>query len=811
MKSRLAACASLFVLAAAAQASAEAAAEAAPQGVTAIEEVVVTGEKFGRTLQETATSVGNLGADQIAASTMMTGRDAFEQLVNVNTAGADGRFAIRGVAFDQVTGAGFGALGVIYVDNVRMSDKSTRYGPDLLWDIESVQVLRGAQSTLQGRNALAGAIYIKSLDPTFDWQAKARAIVSNGNGQDYAAAVGGPLIGDKLAFRLSAERHKSDGFLDNPILHSDRVDFADDTQLRGKLLFQPTDDLTIRLVVNHADVKRRDAPSDTRALGGDGFLPPNPALGPDFERGLAGVAAADRRVTYVDIPEFDHNKTTAGALIADWRLNPALTLTSETTVEFADNLKQRDDDAGYFKYAYPATSIPVVNPYHIGNFARVAGGVAPLAPIDQQHERYRIFSQELRAKYDVGPLRVLGGLYYTRETEREDNFTLLVFRNVRPLVVSTAVGFKVPVPQANLLASFYSQDVPLYTFNAQPVDVENYAAYGEAEYDVNDRLTLNFGLRYDHEQNTSGVVNSGEVLGLADPVALGKINATLGALAAGINAALDPFVEASSSSTQTFHAWLPKAGVRYRLNDDVTIGAVVQRAYRAGGVSVNVVRQLVTPLLPEYTWNYELYLRTELFDKRARFNANAYYVDWTDQQAVIDLSTRESDSIGANAGHSRLYGFELQFDADVTANLKAYAALGYSHTEFVDFNVVVPPAAAVLGVAIDPAKLDALEGKSFAYAPEWSLVVGGSWRGDSSTFASFNVNYQGKSYADTANSRENSPRTLVNLRIGHDFGKVTAAVFARNLLDETYVKDASAPRPLLGEPRIAGVSLEARY
>ena len=812
MKTRLAACVSLAALAASAPMASRAMAQTTAVQPTELSEVIVTGEKFGRTLKDTATSVGYVSAADMDASAMLTGRDAFERLVNVNTAGANGRFAIRGVAFDNVTGAGFGALGTIYVDNVRMSDKSTRFGPDLLWDVQSVEVLRGAQSTLQGRNALAGAIYITSQDPTFDWRAKARIMATNGGGRDYAAALGGPIIGDKLAFRLAAEKHESDGFVSNPVLKTDKVDYADDLQVRGKLLFKPTDDLTVRLAVNYADIERRDAPSDTRALGADGYLPGNPSLGPNFESGVAGVASADRRQTFVNVPEYDRTKTTAGALTADWRLSPSLTLTAETTASYSDNYKQRDGDGGYYKYSYAGGAITLANPYKIGHFDRVASGSISADPVDLQQERYRLWSQELRLKYDAGQgLRLLGGAYYTEEHEREDNFTLYVFRNVQPLVASTAAGYGLNTATANLLASAYSNDAPLYTFNAQPVDVKNYAAYGEGEYDLNARLTLNLGLRYDHEVNTSGVAVSGAVLGLADPTKLAALSPALGALAAGINAALNPFTTAKSSADQTFHAWLPKAGLRYRLSDDVTVGAVAQRAYRAGGVSVNVVRQLVTPLAPEFTWNYELYTRAELFDHRARVSANVYSVDWKDQQAVIDLSDKESDSIGVNAGRSKLYGFETQLEADVTSSLKLHAGLGYSHTEFTEFNVTLPTAAAALGIKVDPAKLGGLEGKSFAYAPRWTAVLGGTWTGPRGTFASVNANYQGSSYSDTANTHKNSARTLVSARVGADLGRVTVAAFARNLFDVDYVKDASTSRPLLGEPRLVGVSLEARY
>ena len=807
MKRQLAACTSLIALCWTGQALAQQ--TPAAHEATTVDEIVVTGEKFGRNLQETATSVGYVGGRDIAESPMINGRDVFERLVNVNIAAADGRFAIRGVSFDNTTGAGFGALGVIYIDNVRQSDKATRFGGDLLWDVQSVEVLRGAQSTLQGRNALAGAIYIKSQDPTFDWQAKGRVIASQGNGRDYAVAVGGPLIDDRLAFRLTAEKRQFDGFVSNPVLNTDKAGYADDLMIRGKLLFQPTDDITVRLAVSHADVERRDAPSDTRVLGADGYLA-GAAGRVGFETGVPGQASANRRVTYVDIPEYDRNKITAGALTAEWRLSDALTLTAETTASYSDNYKQRDGDGGAFLYSFPSKTLTVQNPYGIGDFDRIRDGVVPMSPVDMQHEQFRIFSQEVRAKYDAGGrLRALGGAYYTKEHESEDNFSLLVFRGIQGLVKSSVPSAY--SAYAPLLASFYSADAPLYTFNAQPVDVENYAVYGEGEFDLTTRLTLNLGLRYDHETNTSAVINSGEVLGLPDPNVLGAINPGLGQLAAGVNVALDPFVEATSQADQSFQAWLPKAGLRYQFNDNTAVGLVVQRAYRAGGVSVNVVRQLVTPLRPEYTWNYELYLRSELFDSRARLNANVYYVDWTDQQVTIDLSQRNTDSIGANAGKSQLYGGEIQFDGDLTDTVSLYGGLGYSHTEFTDFNVTLPDAAATLGVKIDPDSLAWLAGKAFPNAPQWSAVLGGRWRGADGAFANFNINYTSHSYADAANTRRNDARTLVNVRAGRDFGRFSASVFARNLFDVDYVRDANNARPLLGDPRVIGVAFDVRY
>jgi len=775
---------------------------------TALDAVVVTGAKFGRTLKDSATSVGLLSSAAIEDQVLISAEDAYDQLVNVNVAGGNNRFVIRGIPFDNVNGAGFGQLGTLYVDGVRLGDKSTAFGPDMLWDVRSIEVLRGAQSTLQGRNALAGAIYLNTNEPTYSFDARARFIAAEGGDYSTSIAVGGPIIDDVLAFRLTADHRESRGFIYNPVLNED-ADLIDDYQYRAKFLFEPTADLKVRAVINYADINRSAAASDTRTLGTDGFLPRSASRIPGFETGIAGQGSAGRRQTFGNVPDYERNKTLAGAVTVDYSVNAELKLTSETTYSDADDFEQDDADGGIFNYTGLVTpTIAVQNPYSIGTFDYVRSGSIAANPLAIQQEDFEIFSQEFRLKYDAGGrLRYLLGAYYTREREREANFTTLVFRNVRGLVIDAARAQRVPATTAAQFATFYPEDVALYTFNAQPVDVENYAAYAEVDLDLTDRLTVNAGLRYDSEDNTSGVVSSGELVGLANPATL-PIPA-LRPLAAGINAAIDPFVESASTAELSFHAWLPKFGIRYDVDSSFTLGAVAQRAYRAGGVSVNAVRQLVTELAPEFTTNYEVYARKTL-GSSGRISANAFYVDWKDQQVTVDLSTRPNDQVGANAGQSRLYGFELEFEANLTPEFKLNGGLGYSHTEFVSFDIRVPAATAGLGLAIDPAGLDRLEGNSFAYAPEWSAVLAGSWsRGP--LFATGSVNFQDESFADTGNTRVNDARTLVNLRAGYDFGRVRASVFARNVFDVDYVAAQDAFRPLLGDPRVFGLVLEARY
>jgi outer membrane receptor protein involved in Fe transport len=777
-----------------------------------LNEVVVKAEKFGRTLQSTAASVGVVTAADIQAQAMLEVRDAYEQLPNVGIAGANNRFEIRGIPFDNVLGAGYGQLGTLYVDGVRMADKSTRFGPDLLWDVSSIDVLRGAQSTLQGRNALAGAIYINSVEPTYSWSAAGRALVSNGGGQDEAVELGGPIIDQVLALRLTAERHIMDGFVHDPVLGRD-VDSANDGQYRAKLLFQPTRQLTVHAVATYSDTKRRDAPSDNREVGSNGFEVLNTTQGPGFESGVTAPGAPLTYTSYDNVLEYDSTHTFGSNITVDYKPIAGLTLTSTSSYLYVNNYNVRDGDQGNFDYTgYAGSTIPIVNPYQIGGFgAYTASGTVPVNPIDLQQEKFHTFDQEFRARYESGGwFRGLIGAFYTHEQREETNFTEYVYTGVQQLAASTAQQFKVPAATANLFGSFYSNDAPLYTFNAEPVNVENFAVYTEDEFDLTRHITLDLGLRYDQEHNDSGVITSGQVLGLANPATLSKISPSLGLLASEINAALNPFRNAQDAASMNFHALLPKASLRYKVNDDLTVGGVVQKAYRAGGVSVNVVRQLVTDLQPEYTWNYELFLRSTAFDKRLRFNANIFYTNWFNQQVAVNLSSISQDTLGVNAGHSILYGYEAQLDGDITPNITLHAGLGHSHTEFLSFKVDVPENASALGVTVSPDIDSNLRGKEFTYAPRYNGDIGGTYH-LGGFFFNLNGNYQGTSYSDVANTLKDGARFLVNSRIGYHWEKATAYLFVRNLFNRTYVQDANLTNPLLGEPRVFGGAVEYKY
>lgn len=223
-----------------------AAAEEVPQD-QGIEEVIVTGEKLNRSLKDTATSVTVLTSDAINTRAGLDGlEDVLGRLANTTDTGDGLVPTVRGVdgTGPQSGGTAFFA-GTrtrlnLQVDGRPLSFNEAAYGNATLYDVQQVEILRGPQSTLQGRNSIAGTVAIKTNDPTFDFEGGMRLAGGSDNFRQGAGFLSGPVIEDQLAVRLAADYQKRDSFLDmQPWAgHSDPERFEMLT-LRGKALMRP--------------------------------------------------------------------------------------------------------------------------------------------------------------------------------------------------------------------------------------------------------------------------------------------------------------------------------------------------------------------------------------------------------------------------------------------------------------------------------------------------------------------------------------------------------------------------------------------
>lgn len=831
-----------------------------PDETITLNKVTVTGEKIERDLQDTVTSVGIVTGDQLADDGITTLGDAFDYIANVNLNASEQGFSIRGIPFDNLLGAGSSPLAQIYVDDVTLGDQTTRFNADTIWDVAQVEVLRGAQSTVQGRNALAGAVIIRTNDPTYTPEGQVRILANSwdgGDGYSIGAAYGGPIIEDVLAYRISAERRESDGFVSNPVTGEDGADFNDQWQLRGKLRLDATPDVSSLLTLAWSQATVADAVSDRRSRDEDGFV--------NFTDVVPGNEF--NRQTFVNVPDFNENTNFMTSLKTDWTVSNAWTLSSISAYSDAENDESLDTDGTYLNpNLFPQEPFEIQNPFNIPD---IPTGERVFEPAGTQLEEQTIFTQEFIASYDAGDrLRGLMGAYYARSEEEEYNFTPGIQNGILGVVEgATRPGVEatlraelgplrgIPVPgnpvaaipadpsgdplfdafiagatdaSVGAILANYTDIGSFLALTSEPLDVTNYAFYASGEYDLTDKVTVGLGLRYDNEEQSEGLTISGFPLGMPDPAAP--------FIPAGFEPALIPVVQGSISSVngffeanlaeastvaeQSFEAWLPSGFVRYDFDADRSLSFSVRRGYRSGGSDLNIPRQFVSQFEPEYTLNYELALRSYWFDRALRVNANLFYTDWTDQQLVVSLSTLQQDEVGFNVGESTLAGFEVDTLWQVDNNWSVQGVLGYTDTEFEDFDEALAETLIAAQNQTAPIDLEqtlaAFEGQAFSFAPEWTGAARIVYTGDQGVFGTLGVTYEGESFVNNANSSSgtflnNDARTLVNLTVGYDFDLASVSMIVRNAFDEEYVASGGDERVRLGAPRTIGVQLQRRF
>ncbi|WP_414632513.1 TonB-dependent receptor plug domain-containing protein, partial [Alteromonas australica] len=230
----------------------------APDGsVEEIEKIVVLGEKANRTLKDSTSSISVLTADEINNTQYKSVSDALSEIANVVT--LSGALPdIRGVSgnggaggFNSISGGAKGRVSTL-IDGVAQPFVADLSGDSGMWDLQQIEVFRGPQSTSNGRNSIAGSVFIKTNDPTFDWEGAARVGYRNKDQYiDTAGVISGPIIDDELAFRLSVQSLNADTITDGEGYESNPPDYDIDeiksNRVRAKLKWQPSEALSFML------------------------------------------------------------------------------------------------------------------------------------------------------------------------------------------------------------------------------------------------------------------------------------------------------------------------------------------------------------------------------------------------------------------------------------------------------------------------------------------------------------------------------------------------------------------------------------
>lgn len=724
------------------------------------ETIVVTGQKIDRSLKETPNSVAVITAKDLEKQNAQNISDVFAGMANV-AGDINQGFNIRGIDAFNVSGGGNSYLATMYVDGSPLPYRTVRSGAMPVWDLAQVEVFRGPQSTLQGRNALAGAVHIRTQDPTYQWGGKTKLTLGNHGQREYAFAGGGALIEDMLAVRVAVEEKKLDGDIYN-YTRRENSNYEDISNARVKVLFEPVEDVSAILSFNKADAEQ----------------------GPYWALYNEGGSVFDRQ-TWYNSEIWTKTNTDIATLEVDWDITDELSLVTVLTNNEADYRYNWDGD---------------LTPKQLTE--------------DSKYTRIdKTSSQEIRLTYDGEDLEAVVGIYLSdldvtdvgsgqRHIDLKSAIGVDFTTAVTGFLMQNGMSPAVAARLAGQVATLYPNIDPIVlgTNTGLEQEVTSEAIFADIKYALNDTFDLLAGIRYEKEKQSNHsnqhytIENS-----MPNPA---SFDAQTGQLIAGINAFLNGFAASASTveppSSADFDAFLPKLGISYHVNEDITTSFIYQKGFRSGGVGTNIAENYLFTYDAEYTDNYELSYRSVWLGGNLMLNANAFFTEWQDQQVITQLSTRQYDRLTQNAGKSEIYGFETEVFYYPSSNLSITAGLGYAKSEFTDFKYNNPRYNPTSPTSTEPKYID-LTGRAFSDSPTWTANVAFTYDFDSGAFFNMNANYQDSSDAVLNPCRviggltckgvnpQNDARTLVNAQLGYDFGSFLIRVDVRNLLDEDYI------------------------
>jgi len=761
-------------------------AEVAGGGSRRVPEILVTARRRVEDVQVVPAALSVVDGDLIERSYTVNTAQLSLLVPALNYSSANPRntaFTIRGlgssvVAVSQANdglepGVGF------YVDQVYHARPATA-AFDFV-DIDRIEVLRGPQGTLFGKNSTAGAIHIITRAPTFDWQAQGEASHGEFNFFQARAAVSGPIVADTLAFRLSGLATRRNGVLHNVTTGRDQNNL-DNRSVRGQLLWQARDALTVRLTGDWSSFSS-ECCTQVYLRVGTSLRPAArqfPALSTGIGHAPPSLNAYDR-LTDIDARLAVDTNEGGVSLVSDWDLGHA-TITSVTAWRFWNWNAANDRD-------------------YTGLKIQLQQGIP---------SRQDQISQELRmASNGDGPLGYVWGLYYFRQVITGRPISIYGPTAAYWLIGPTTGTPPVAVP-SNLLDG-YGQD------GGTRFAADSYATFGEVNWKATDRLTLTGGLRYTIEHKVGDYTTT--VSGGLQTTVPALINAKLSILRPQAYGARDDSGDLSG-----------RANVSYQLADGIFAYASHARGFKSGGINMsglplNVQNQpaLSTAVVrPERNTTYEGGLKTDLFDRRLRFNLTGYHTEVRDFQATLVDSTQTIALRGylSNIPKVTVEGFEADAVAAPIAGLQLRASVAYARGRYAEY----PKGPCPLELQGTATTACDLTGGRLSGLPRWSTTLGGDYAvaigKAGELFFHADSSWRSSHHGDPTLSKFTliDGFNVTNAAIGIRAAKGwTVTVFARNLFNSNYIQNltiqAGNAGLILGtpsDPRIIGATMGFR-
>jgi iron complex outermembrane receptor protein len=735
-----------------------AAGQALAQDTTSLDEIVVTAQKRAENLQDVPVSVTAFTADQLKNQRVgdvlaLSGLSPGLQIKTDDNA-ANPRIFIRGIGVNDFNPSTASAVGV-YLDGVYVASPLAQMAG--FYDLQQVEVLRGPQGTLYGRNTTGGAINVTTKKPSATPEADLAVDYGRFNSLNVQGGFGGP-IADTLAFRVSGLYDKSDGYTLNRLTGNKGND-ANRKAVRGALRFTPDDKLTVDVSANYSKSSGGSILTYNRSLVAQtaeaaSTADPDPTFGYIFCKpayytsgqctNVAGYAntstnkyQGDYRFEGKDIVKL------FGATSAISYDFGGMTLYSITGYQRA----KRDD--------YEETD---ANPISIFD-ARY------IAEQDTTSQEFRLQSNSATA------LRWVAGVYAARDNLDNDSH----YNVLEALRVPDPVNNPTGMDPANSVGVF---GWPLHQ------KTTSYAAFGQVDYDLTPKLTLTGGLRWSQDKKTFHYVSD-------------------------VDYGLLTLFEYDNQ--KTFSSISGRVGLRYAVSDDANVYATYNRGTKSGGFFSGQTTDPddLGPYRDETVNAYEVGAKSEFLDRRLRVNVSAFYYDYKDLQVYTVIQRNGLPvQLFTNASKARVYGGEAEIEARPMTGLSLTLGASLLSAEYKDFQS--------LGDDYSGNTLPSAPKASVNGTARYERPVG---TGDLVTQLDFT--YRGKVYYDTANTERLSDkeRAFVNGQVGWRFGddRYELGVWGKNLLDTTNISDITPIAAFgfdvfsMGPPRTYGVYFRASY
>ncbi|MFM9937398.1 MAG: TonB-dependent receptor [Novosphingobium sp.] len=730
----------------------EALAKEAGAKTDGVAEIVVTAQRRAQNVQDVPIAISAISGDALTETGIRDPRDLMLLVPSLSmqagTAASTTSLFIRGVGIGDFNSNTTGAVG-IYVDDVFLGANAGKLFN--VFDSGGIEVLKGPQGTLYGRNTTAGAIRFASRKPTEELSGDFSALYGRFNEVQLEGGIGGSLVKDTLKVRVSGLYNRRDGTTFNR-LTGHGVNDTNLWALRGIADFTPAPDVLFRLSV-HTGRNTGGARQFQHRGSGVGFGGETLPLLNGFPTDAFGYADTDNNVYAGDYNvEGKERISVFGASLTGQIDFGHVQLTSITAYEQVNRATLEDTDA---------SPSDVVVAYY--------------------EDRPRQWSQELRLQ-STGENTlnwIVGGFYFHDNLATDSSFDLLrVFRDPNDLA-----GTFDPVNSLGLLRYPYTQKT------------ESYAAFGQADYKLTDKLTATLGLRYSHDTINMDYHSLFDVIGGVVPVKAYS-NVTL------------PLLDYKGSKGFSDLSW--RAALNYKTGDTL-VYASFSKGYNSGGFAggASTDASQLAPFRSEKLYAYEVGLKTELLDRKLRFNTAAFYYDYRDLQVfVFDLTGPIPVQRKLNAGNAAIYGLEAEVTVRPTRNLDLFGAVTLMHSEYKNF-------AALGGVSYSGNRL--VNAPEFAFSGGINLTVplgsSGALHGrvDGTYVSSIAL------FPDNAASTEVKGNGRINARLGWQAPSKTyeVALWVKNLNSARYI---SSIAPVItqdqinyNDPRTFGVQVVAHF